>query len=65
MVGSQAMQDAQDGAIRVVPALQARPGPKWPQSVTEVLQGVSYKGTHPDPALWAIHDMPQTLWPDS
>mmetsp|Transcript_4800 Transcript_4800/g.13790 ORF Transcript_4800/g.13790 Transcript_4800/m.13790 type:complete len:879 (+) Transcript_4800:326-2962(+) len=62
---AQAMQDAQDGAIRVVPALQARPGPKWPQSVTEVLQGVSYKGTHPDPALWAIHDMPQTLWPDS
>ena len=58
------MEASQDGAIQAVPALEARPGPAWPRSVLDVLGGVSYRGTHPDPALWAIHDMPEALWPD-
>ncbi len=58
------MRQARDGALRAVPALEARPGPAWPREVLDVLEGVTYRGTLPDPALWASHDMPHTLWPE-
>ena len=59
----QAMAAAANGAISIVPALEQRDGPSWPQVALDHLAGVTFNGTLPQPELWASFDVPQRFWP--